>query len=273
MEPELLTRLTPAEAVRYIIDDNYAVEEKRDGERLLVECNGQQLDAWNKKGERTVVFPSLRRVLTSTNVTRFILDGEDESPSYQCWDLLRAEDYDLTSLPYFQRREVLKVFAACPNVIVIPMWLGFQNKWQAILDLWARRAEGVVFKNLHAPHRPGRAKQHFKLKFEKTATVRIREVDSERDRAEIEMLDQHGWHSVSGLKVRNGSVRKGDFVEVRYLSASAKRRLQQPVFLRPRRDVNDSDCSMEQLEYHGRWAEENIIEILRKELSRRGLLA
>ncbi|HEY6249607.1 MAG TPA: hypothetical protein VI685_06575 [Candidatus Angelobacter sp.] len=264
MQPELLTRIRPTmrggvptldEAARFIVDDRFWLQQKRDGERLMVRRCGQHLEGWNKQGQTIAVPPALMSALLSVPVTDFILDGEHEVSGYYCWDLLRAENVDLTMYAYAERYRVLQAFAPCPYIDILPSWTTPQDKERIIFELLRNGAEGVVFKDTQAPYRPGRAGQHFKLKFEKSATVRIRSVDPLRDRATIEMRDGQEWREVSGIKVQKGKVRPGDYIEVRYFSASASKRLVQPVFIRVRCDVSDQDCSLDQLEFGGRWAE------------------
>lgn len=254
MRPELLTRIDIDQAAPYILDDEFWVQEKFDAERLLVRRSGQRVEGWNKQGQTTAVSPALTSALLSLTVTDFVLDGEFEPCDYKCWDLLRADHVDLTSYAYEDRYGILKAFSSCPFINVVPSWTTKDEKEAIIFELLCKGAEGVVFKSRLAPYKPGRAGQHFKLKFENTATVRVRSVDPIRARACIEMLGANGWQEVSGIKIRNGVVKPGDYIEVRYTTATANAHLVQPVFLRPRRDVSDEDCSTEQLKFTGRWA-------------------
>lgn len=137
--------------------------------------------------------------------------------SYKCWDLLRADHVDLTAHAYEDRYSILKAFSPCPLVKIIPTWTTSPQKETIVFDLLRKGAEGVVFKNRLAPYQPGRAGQHFKLKFENSATVRVRSVDPTKDRACIEMLDAGRWIEVSGIKIANGSVQRGDYIS-QYIS-------------------------------------------------------
>jgi bifunctional non-homologous end joining protein LigD len=254
MRPELLTRIDVDQAARYILDDRFWVQEKWDAERLLVRRSGQQVQGWNKQGQTTAVAPALTSALLSLSVTGFVLDGEYGPSAYNCWDLLRADQIDLTSYAYEERYGILKAFSPCPYINVIPTWTTKEQKEAIIFDLVRKGAEGVVFKDRRAPYQAGRAGQHFKLKFENSATVRVRSVDPTRNSARIEMLDAGTWVEVCGIKIEKGSVQPGNYIEVRYASASASTHLVQPVFLRIRHDVSDDDCSTEQLKFTGRWA-------------------
>lgn len=254
MRPELLTRIDVDQAARYILDDRFWVQEKWDAERLLVCRSGQKIYGWNKQGQSTAVAPALTSALLSLTATDFILDGEYDPAGYNCWDLLHADQVDLTRYAYQERYAILGAFSACPLIKIIPTWTKKDEKEAIIFELLRKGAEGVVFKNRLAPYQPGRAGQHFKRKFENTATVRVRSVDPSRSSARIEMLDAGRWQEVSGIKIEKGLVQAGDYIEVRYASANASKHILQPVFLRIRRDVSDEDCSTEQLKFTGRWA-------------------
>lgn len=253
MQPELLTETTPEQAAEYIMDGRFALQEKRDGVRLLVRRQGNKFEGWNKKGEPTAVHPVLTSALRSLNVDEFILDGEFERPYFYCWDLLSAQGIDLSAYPYGERYKILQVFRGCPTVTVLPCWTDEGDKERMVYEFRTQRAEGVVFKNLETAYRAGRAHQHFKLKFHQSATARVLEVDPFRDRVSLEMLDGNLWRTVCGLKVPNGAVRQGEFVEVRYLSGTRDKKLVQPIFLRVRDDVSQEDCGFEQVKISKKW--------------------
>ncbi len=218
MVPELLTTISAEQAARYVLDDRFWLQQKRDGVRLIVDRQGQQIEGWNKQGQPAALDPALVSALLSINVQRFMLDGEFEKRrGYYCWDLLSADGADLSGQPYSLRYQALQAFAACPLLKVLASWTTSAEKEAMIFEFHRQRAEGVVFKNSEAAYRSGRAGQHFKLKFEKTATARVREVDPVRDRVSVEMLDDDVWREVCGLKAPNGSLHVGQYVEIKYL--------------------------------------------------------
>lgn len=253
MQPELLTETTPEQAARYIMDSRFGLQEKRDGVRLLIRRQSSRFEGWNKKGQPTAVPPTLISALNRLNVDEFVLDGEFERRHFFCWDLLSANGTDLSAYPYGERYKILQVFRACPSVTVLPCWTAESDKERMVYEFRNQRAEGVVFKDLEAPYRAGRANQHFKLKFCRTATARVRGVDPVRDRLTLQMLDGTVWRRVCGLKVPNGTVQAGQFVEVRYLYGTADKKLVQPVFLRIREDIDAEDCRFEQVKISKKW--------------------
>lgn len=253
MQPELLTETTPQEAARFITDSRFGLQEKRDGVRLMVQRRGDRFEGWNKRGQPAVVHPALISALRSLNVDDFVLDGEFERTHFSCWDLLRAQGTDLSAYPYAERYKVLQAFRACPSVTILPCWTDEGDKERMVYEFRDKRAEGVVFKNLEAPYRAGRARQHYKLPFRKTATARVVEVDPVRDRVSLEMRAGMSWQTVCGLKVTHGKVRVGEFVEVRYLTGTPDKKLVQPVFLRVREDVSEKDCGFEQVKISNKW--------------------
>ncbi len=254
MLPELLTRVTADQAAQYILNDRYWAQAKRDGERLMVCRKGQDIQGWNKRGNLAPLESRLCSVLRSLNIGSFILDGELEESGYYVWDLLQVGRDDLTAYDYRDRFSILQNFDSLPLISVVPTWKNALDKERVTFEYLQQGIEGIVFKDSLARYRPGRAGQHFKLKFERTATVKIKAVDASRNSATIEMRDGAQWLEVSGIKITKGTVTPGDYIEVRYLSATESKRLIQPVFIRLRNDVADEDCSIEQIEFTGRWS-------------------
>src|SRR6266568_5810677 len=243
MLPELLTPINAERAAPYVLDDRFWLQQKRDGVRLIVHRQGQQIEGWNKQGQRVAVEPTLVSALLSIDIQSFTLDGEFEKRGgYHCWDLLNADGSDLRAHPYSLRFQTLQAFAAYPVLKILESWTTSAEKEAMIFELHRQHAEGVVFKNSEAAYRPGRAGQHFKLKFEKTATARVRDVDPVRDRVSVEMLDGDVWREVCGLKVPNGTLHVGQYVEVKYLYSTPDQRPVQPRFLTLRADVCQTDC-------------------------------
>jgi ATP-dependent DNA ligase len=254
MVPELLTTISADQAAQYILERRFWVQEKRDGVRLMIHRHGAHIEGWNKQGRPALVDAKLASALLSANLEHFILDGEFEKGSgYYCWDLLAAGGKDLTEEPYEVRFGALQAFIACPALHVLHSWASAQEKETMIFEFYRRRAEGVVFKNCEAKYRPGRAGQHFKLKFERTATVRVRAVDPVRDRVSVEMLHGDKWREVCGVKVPNGTLCPGQYLEIKYLYGTPDKRLVQPRFQAVREDVSEADCAFEQVQVGSKW--------------------
>jgi bifunctional non-homologous end joining protein LigD len=254
MVPELLTPICAEQAASYILDNRFWLQQKRDGVRLMVRKLGRQIEGWNKQGGAEAIDPALVSALLSINLENLILDGEFEKRSgYYCWDLLSADRNDLREHPYAVRLTALQAFAVCPMFQVLPSWTTSAEKEAKVFEFHRSGAEGVVFKDSGAHYRPGRAGQHFKLKFEKTATVRVRTVDPVRDRVSVEMLDGDKWCEVCGLKVPNGTLCPGQYLEIKYLYGTPDKRLVQPRFLAVREDVSEADCAFEQVQIGSKW--------------------
>jgi bifunctional non-homologous end joining protein LigD len=266
--PELLTLIQVHQAGAYVFDPQYAMQPKRDGERLLISSVAPgRVGAFNKLGEPCAAPPWL-----AESFPQLVLDGELERRHrrFVVFDLLQCVDHDLRPLAYSQRLAALRTIAQrglLPECCrLIDTWFTAEEKEKHLFRAVAERWEGVVFKRLGAPYRPGRAGQHLKLKFVKMCTVRVRQV--EPTSARIEMLhmlhtlhsdppiprlpDPPIWIEVCGVSlVGRPRVKVGDYLEVKYLYATNERngaiKLVQPVMLRLRDDVTDRDCGTEQL--------------------------
>jgi bifunctional non-homologous end joining protein LigD len=250
--PELLTVIEVQQAGAYVVNPLYAMQPKRDGKRLIVSARSGRVEVFNKLGERCDAPAWLTSSMPDVSV-----DGELEAARrrFVAFDLLDCAGQDLRPLAYSQRLAALDTIVQrgfLPECCqLIPTWRSAEEKERELFRAVAARWEGVVFKKLDAPYKPGRAGQHVKLKFVKMCTVRVSQV--EPTSARIEMLDNgNGWQEVSGVSlIGRPRVRPGDFIEVKYLYATRERnghpKLNQPVMLAVRDDVADLDCSTEQL--------------------------
>jgi bifunctional non-homologous end joining protein LigD len=260
--PELLTLIQVHQAGAHVFDPKYAMQPKRDGERLLISSVAPgRVVAFNKLGEPCAAPPWL-----AESFPQLVLDGELERRHgrFVVFDLLQCIDHDLRPLAYSQRLAALRTIAQrglLPECCrLIDTWFTAEEKEKHLFRAVAERWEGVVFKRLDAPYRPGRAGQHLKLKFVKMCTVRVRQVEPTSARIEMLMPAREAegrgpmqwWIEVCGVSlVGRPRVKVGDYLEVKYLYATNERngaiKLVQPVMLRLRDDVTDRDCGTEQL--------------------------
>lgn len=263
---ELLTPILPQQALAYVESPRYLMQIKEDGIRLVIERYMGALYGYDRKGQITNIPECVRRgfeQLAASECEDFMLDGELVDGVYIAWDILRVDEEDLRAEPYGTRFDLLTAFceSAPLTVQVVASWED-AAKAAALLAV-AGTAEGVCFKDTLAVWQPGRAHQHFKLKFWESATCRVGNkalrVDKREERHSIalEMLSPGGfWEPMGFVTIPNARElpRVGQFVEVRYLYAQisgipAAAGLYQPVFIMERTDVDSADCGIEQLKW------------------------
>ena len=104
--PQLLNPIDEAQALDLVQDDNWCMQEKQDGRRLIIRKRGQDIIGINKKGN-TVGLP-----LPVFDVVRgfdadVTIDGESIGDHLYAFDLLEMEGVDIRSWPYRERLAAL----------------------------------------------------------------------------------------------------------------------------------------------------------------------
>lgn len=166
--------------------EGYTVSEKANGERCLVEFNGIEMVAYNRKGHLVSVPPEGALILQRLGHP-FVADGErlmrDNSGQYVVFDVLEWDGEDMTALPYrkrltrlvrgMHRAGLLKDVHLTPTIAqaqqnsVIPhlsVLLGVQGEpmvQNVLQEIQAVGGEGVVIRSLNASY----ARGGFKYKF------------------------------------------------------------------------------------------------------------
>ena len=255
---ELLTAIELNEVVTYILDPDYWLQDKRDGQRRMVEKREDgAIRGVNRRG-LTVPLPApLHTELKGLALQTFVLDGEIEEDRLVVFDLLDANG-DLRKAPYGDRFDrLLRELSRVPSgrglehISAVSTWRTREEKETGLQQLYANKAEGVVFKRADAAYAPGRSGSHLKFKFTATCSARVCTVNKKRS-VGLELLDKNGgWVEIGNVSVpvSHEIPQVGSLVEVRYLYATAGRQLYQPVYLGIRTDIGEKECALAQLKF------------------------
>lgn len=265
---ELLTPVRVEDAGRFANDPNFWVQDKRNGQRRLIIKDGAKVYAFTRPSTR---YPSGQLVEVPENIARVIravpykslaVDGEIEGERFVAFDLLSYQApgmknvRSLSSYAYADRWDDLKGLVTwCKRYVrsdavgLVETAMTTKAKEQLILRLAREKAEGVVFKNTRARYKPGRAGQHFKLKYWKTLTARIKNPRAIKNSAELEVIDEKGaWRIIGKVSlIGKPPVVTGSIVEVKYLYATRYRKIVQATIIEVRKDVGVEACLMNQL--------------------------
>jgi len=141
-----------------------------------------------------------------------------------------------------------------PNIQFVETQIDSAGKHRLFKRLVAQKREGAVFKQLDAPHTPGRPNgggSQLKHKFCATLSAVVSKINPQRS-VELRLFNSHGWHVVGNVTIpANHRVPKVcTVVDIRYLYAFAGSRcLYQPVYLGERKDVEEHECVISQLKF------------------------
>ena len=256
---ELLSEIGREGAETLLKDAGFWVQKKLDGQRRQFELfSDGTLVCYNRNGESRSYPNELAGAFARLKWKTFVIDGELVGDVFFAFDLLQRNGVVIAPQRYQRRFDELvdEIHGRLPSGALVretPTFWTTKTKTAALADYYANRAEGVVFRRIESPYRPGRCGQHFKFKFTKTASCIVTSVGKfGKASMEIALADletcklvQVGSCSTNGKPVP----RPGMIVEVRYLYATEGMRLFQPVYLRMRTDQVPADCTMTQLQF------------------------
>ena len=254
--PQLLNSIDESLLPKLIHDDNYCMQEKHDGRRLIVQKRGQNITGINKKGNTVGLSLPLFNVVQAFDAD-VTIDGESIGENLFAFDLLELDGVDIRSWPYRERLAALMnlLFSVQQRVIkLVDTAFTTSQKLRLLNELREGKREGIVFKQIFARYtagRPNSGGDQLKHKFVATLSALVSRINPQRSVA-ISLLGRNGWQHAGNVTIpANHSIPSvGDVVEVQYLYAFAESDvLFQPVYLGKREDVDTTECRVSQLKY------------------------
>lgn len=258
--PQLLNPIEEEEAERLLYDDDWWMQEKFDGRRLMVRKKGAEIVGINRKG-LMIALPGPIHAALSTWDQDFVLDGESIGDTYHVFDYLEDPVCDIRGAAYSMRYLALMNLVAGSPVtagvirLVPAVFPSEGGKANVFNSLKASKAEGVVFKRADAPYtigRPNSGGPALKFKFYSTASVRVVDTNDKRSvRVAVLLSDRNQWVDVGNVTIPPNQPMPypESILEVRYLYAHKGGSLYQPTSLGMRADLEHTDCTIEQLKY------------------------
>lgn len=254
--PQLLNPITEDVAMRLIADDDYAAQEKMDGERRAVYASNGVVTGINRKGLAVPLPQAIHDAFLEIGAKGDIrADGEIIGDTLYIFDLHCIDGRDLRREGWYKRM----VLANCSFFDIATRPVSVAVTTDEKRSLWDRvkadRGEGVVFKlkaGVVKPGRPNSGGNWLKFKFVESASCKVSSVHASKRSVSIELYDE------SGAMVPVGNVtippnydipQAGDIVEVEYLYAYKGGSLYQPVYRGKRADIDPDACKITQLKF------------------------
>jgi bifunctional non-homologous end joining protein LigD len=259
VKPQLLNTIDERQASALVGDPAWLMQEKMDGRRLILRKTGTKVEGINKLGVITAVAQPIVDVALRVNQD-FTLDGEVIGNVYHTFDLLSFDGNDIRGAGALSRYRLMYALGLnCVTVRTVETWTETDDKADNLRRLREANAEGVVFKRINSPYRAGRPNaggHQFKLKFVATLSAVVARVNDKRS-VSVSLLDgDEPWRSSAWVYVGDCAIppnkeipNVGDVVEIRYLYATAGRRIYQPVYLGVRDDILPSECTISQMKF------------------------
>jgi len=246
LRAQLLNPITEDEADAYLKNDDWCMQEKFDGKRMLLRKSGSKIIAANRNGLPTGIPDPISARLMTVN-GNFLLDGESVGETFYAFDLLENSAGDLRQAAYQARFKMLEAqFGKLGRNILVAKTVCGRSKRRFLQELKADGKEGIVFKNLRSAWyagRPASGGNAIKCKFWATCSCVVAKINSCRS-VEIAL----GGKAIGNVTIPpNYDIPAvGKVVEIRYLYVTGPGgSLYQPVYLGERDDVRAEECTME----------------------------
>jgi ATP-dependent DNA ligase len=274
---------TDGEYEPFMLDDDWAAEQKMDGTRSMVSITS--VDATWVAGGTTHAAAKMHHPVLSALLfdhLRFDKDGDEivldgelmiRTGEFYVFDvprlILDGNVIVNDTTPHFKRREVLERLFDLWNahhpqerIKLLPQARTEAEKRALLKAVDEEGGEGIVLKDLLAPYVIGRTRNVMKVKFVKTADVVVTGSTRSRNDAGRETGAFKFSVMENGQMIPMGScsaigkpdAQPGDVIEVAYLYRDETGGLVQPRMTRIREDKTPEECGMDQFPTYSRKA-------------------
>lgn len=252
--PQLPVEMTAEELEGALRSDLFCLQEKKDGEnRTLERKPGEAIQGINKKSLYTAVAETWATDFRALGDS-FVIPGEAIGDQFHAFDLLELDGEDLRPRPFKERYARLVAVSdlrggGLRGFNLVPAYFSEAEKRAKWAEFEALNREGAVFKQVSAPHAPGKNKASLKKKFAEESTFEVLAKNVQRS-------VQIGAYDDKGNVVQLGSVtippsesvpEVGSFIDVKYLYRFEDGSLEQPRFSKHRPDQAAEDALLSQI--------------------------
>ena len=270
-KPQLLNDIDRNAAMALIEDDEWVMQEKQDGKRIVVAISSSDARISNKSARACIMPETIVTAIRSLQSVDYIgpvlyleMDGEWVGDKYHVFDIFAVDGTDFRQLPYSTRAALYARLIGRNKTVnggnafnaleAVETFHGTVAKRAAFEHIEGRNGEGVVFKRVdmtYSPGRPNSGGPALKFKFRESSTAICLGESSDGKRSV-----RLGMLSSDGAMVNVGKVTvppnqpvplPNDLVEVLYLYKYENGALFQPVLLGIRDDQNREDCTLAQV--------------------------
>ena len=260
---QLLTALDDGtQAAARLLDPAYAVQQKFDGERILIHVEKHSVTAYNRNGLATSISKDiLSEAKVFTPLAPLMFDGEwiRKIKSFYSFDLLELDGTNLRTQKFIDRIGLLAEILQPGTTSLIHAArteLAETGKIALLTQIRDSNLEGIVLKRLAGVYLARREPSDYKHKFTHDASFIVLR-RNQKASVDLGLYDEnHNLIEVGSVKVRNSyfdlHVVEGTVLDVRYMHAFRDTNLiYQPRMIRIRKtnEVKPDDCLLSQLRY------------------------
>jgi bifunctional non-homologous end joining protein LigD len=254
--PQLCNPIEREEVERFIKNPEWWMQQKHDGQRMLIQKKDGVITGINRKG-LTVALPKPLIDHAAAVAGDFVIDGEAIGNKLIAFDLLLQYGEDIRTKSYLERHLFLMNMLSVPpgrSVRLCTTSCTDPEKKKMFEMLERQGAEGVVFKRIDQPYsagRPASGGDWLKFKFVNTGSFVVSRINAKRSVSLVLMENGVARNSGNVTVPANHDIPPvGAVVEVRYLYAFQQSgHIYQPVYLGVRDDIAHDECTVDQLKY------------------------
>ena len=251
--PQLPTNVKNGrELDRLLVDPRWSMSQKIDGERCVLKCTGGGAYGFNRSGEGR---PIEKKIMQEVRKAPggFGFDGEVVDDTFFVFDLIEMGGHSILNFP-FEKRYALLYKLLTQNdygMVLVGQAFSEKNKKESFERLRGQNYEGVIFKDLLAPYKQGRAKTSLKWKFVKQVDCHVTGEHVDGKSNFVLTVYRNGEAQevgkVSALTGDGPKVKIGDVVTVDCLYSTPSGKIVQPTKPRIRTDKQPEECTYSQI--------------------------
>ena len=257
---QLLTSIEDGnDAVARLLDPTYAVQQKFDGKRIILNIDRTSVTAYNRDGLQCDISKNIvTEAKLFSPIAPLVIDSEwiRETNNLYAFDLLEIDGIDLRPTRFIDRiQQLTKTLQAAQTSLIHPARTEVEEtaKIALLKRINELNLEGIVFKHIPGPYRIDRDPHQFKYKFTHVSSFIVVK-RNDKDSVDLAAYDDRNQLiDVGSVKIRNRLfspiLREGMIVDVRYAHAYPSHKLCQPRMISIRDDLQPDSCLLSQLRY------------------------
>ncbi|MFK5951034.1 MAG: hypothetical protein QM500_19955 [Methylococcales bacterium] len=248
---QLLNEITETEAIKLCSDDRYVAQQKHDGNHLLIK-RSEDVRGINKKGFYTALTPVISDSALNIDADSFIIDGEDMGHTLWAFDLLELKGVNIAEKPYIERYQILSSLVNSEGAIkLVETAFTTQDKLDLFERIKTKDLEGIVFKRVDEIYNAGKGGDQYKFKFFDEVSVIVTSISKTKRSVGISVVDGNKYLPIGNVTIPSNKdiPTIQDVIEVKYLHCFVGGSLYMPSYLKPRNDVNHSECQINRIKF------------------------
>jgi bifunctional non-homologous end joining protein LigD len=236
----------------YFDSDDWVLQEKFDGRRLITKKVGNKVTAINKKG-LSIVMPQIIEDQLNVMSEDAVFDGEIIGEKYYIYDIMEFNGENLRTLSVVERLQKLETLPI-KNMVAITYYTSAEKR-AAFAKLKEDRKEGIILKKANSQYvagRPASGGNQLKFRFFETSTFHVTKHTKKARSVEISVYDETGKEHMLGkvtIPVNWDVPDIGSFVEVKYAHCFIDGALYHSIYMGPRTDQDIKDCTLKQIKF------------------------